>query len=79
MSAVLLLSTFWEVARDRRRRGAGERALRPQPPPPPEVAARILDTLAFLQLCRMRLTLYSMLLQSVLAFTAGSPEVGGQR
>ncbi len=38
-----------------------------------------MDTLAHVQFCRMRLSAYSVLLQSLLQTTASSPEVGSAK
>lgn len=65
MSAMLLLSTFWEIAK------ANE-------PAQDKVAVLALDALAYLQFCRVRLPGYSDLLQALLSHAAGSPAVTSQ-
>ncbi len=61
MCAVLLLSTVWERASS----GAGAS----------EVAAQLMDALAALQFCRMRLSAYALLLQGLLTALVKSPQV----
>lgn len=75
MAAVLLLSTFWEVAAVRAPKLAKVTRNLRKADAAAELGVRILNTLSFLQLCRMRLTLYSMLLQSVLAVVASETAV----
>ena len=73
MSLVLLLSTFWDAAAPKAQQGS---ARQPTAPSRQGIAASLLDTLAHVQFCRMRLSAYSVLLQSLLQTTANSAEVG---
>ena len=73
MSIVLLLSTFWDAAAPEEVQGATHKgmALSRQ-----GIAVSLLDTLAHVQFCRMRLSAYSVLLQNLLQTIASSAEVG---
>ncbi len=71
MCAVLLMSTFWDAAA-KPVRGLAEGQSRMAPE---EVAVRLLDILGHLQFCRMRLSVYSLLLQALLTATANTSEV----
>lgn len=73
MCIVYLLVAFWESASTGRRPGLflGEQSRMSQQ----EVAVRLLDILAYLQFCRMRLSVYSLLLQGLLSATANSAQV----
>lgn len=72
MSMVLLLSSFWDAAAPKEQQGAPKQAagLSRQ-----DTAVQMLDTLAHIQFCRMRLSAYSVLLQSLLQTAATSAEV----
>ena len=72
MSIVLLLSNFWDAAAPAAEQGAQEN---PAGLKRVDVAVALLDTLAHMQFCRMRLSAYSVLLQSLLQTTASSAEV----
>ena len=72
MSIVLLLSSFWDAAvppAEQSAQGSPVGLKRV------DVAVAFLDTLAHVQFCRMRLSAYSVLLQSLLQATASSAEV----
>ncbi len=71
MCAVLLMSTFWDAAgKSDGRLAEGQSRMAPE-----EVAVRLLDVLGHLQFCRMRLSVYSLLLQALLSATARSTQV----
>eukprot|EP00884_Botryococcus_braunii_P014432 jgi/Botrbrau1/22990/Bobra.0030s0054.1 len=74
LAAILLLATMWEVASVHRASVSNPAKPRLVAPDAALVAFRILNTLSFLQLCRMRLTSYYMLLHSVLETAASAPE-----
>ncbi|BDA43549.1 hypothetical protein COCOBI_04-5610 [Coccomyxa sp. Obi] len=70
MCAVLLMSTFWDAAGKREDRLAeGQSRMAPE-----EIAVRLLDVLGHLQFCRLRLSVYSLLLQALLSATARSTQ-----
>ena len=73
MSVVLLLSTFWDTAAPEQQQQS--KARKDQGLSRQGIAVSLLDTLAHVQFCRMRLSAYSVLLQSLLQTTASSPEV----
>lgn len=75
MSVVLLLSTFWDTAIPEQQ--LQSKAQKDQGLSRQGIAVSLLDTLAHVQFCRMRLSAYSVLLQSLLQTTASSPEVSG--
>ena len=72
MSIVLLLSSFWDAAVPAAEQGAQGKSAGLKRA---DVAVAFLDTLAHVQFCRMRLSAYSVLLQSLLQATASSAEV----
>jgi len=73
MSAVLLLSVFWDAqTKESRER---QDPFKQAPMTGAETAVRLLDILASLQLCRMRISAYSLLLQGLLTSTAADPQV----
>lgn len=72
MSIVLLLSTFWDAGAPEHRGTAHTVAASGRQ----GIAVGLLDTLAHVQFCRMRLSAYSVLLQSLLQTAASSAEVG---
>ena len=71
MSVVLLLSTFWDAAAPEERSTARKGIA----PSRQDSAVSLLDTLAHVQFCRMRLSAYSVLLQSLLQTAASDAEV----
>ena len=71
MSIVLLLSTFWDAAGPEEDQGT---TLKGKASSRQGIAVSLLDTLAHVQFCRMRLSAYSVLLQSLLQTTASSPQ-----
>ncbi len=76
MSIVLLLSTFWDAAAPEGKQGAAHKGTAASRQ---GIAVSLLDTLAHVQFCRMRLSAYSVLLQSLLQTTASSAEVGSAK
>jgi hypothetical protein len=73
MCTVYVCSSFWEGATAGR---PGTLFLREQSRMTrQEVAVRLLDILGYLQFCRMRLSVYSLLLQGLLSATANSAQV----
>jgi hypothetical protein len=72
MSIILLAASFWDAAAPEQAQQATSRISSPSNP---SVVVGLLDTLAHLQFCRMRLSAYSVLLQNLLQAAASSAEV----
>ena len=76
MSIVLLLSTFWDAAAPEE---AQDTAQKSKASSRQGIAVGLMDTLTHVQFCRMRLSAYSVLLQSLLQTTASSPKVSSAK
>ena len=72
MSIVLLAASFWDTATPEQAQQAPGKILGLSKT---TMVVSLLDTLAHLQFCRMRLSAYSVLLQNLLQAAASSAEV----
>ena len=72
MSIVLLAASFWDAAAPEQ---AQQASVKISGLSKTSMAVSLLDTLAHLQFCRMRLSAYSVLLQNLLQAAASSAEV----
>jgi hypothetical protein len=72
MSIVLLAASFWDAATPEQAQQAPGKILGLSKT---TMVVSLLDTLAHLQFCRMRLSAYSVLLQNLLQAAASSAEV----